>query len=203
MERSLARYIWTHTWRQQLWILLVVAVSMVPYFMSFDLPKQIVNGPIQGEGFEQPGATQTFMSSGSTCPWLGYVEPVFRLPARPLQMLLALSGVFLLLVIINGLFKFYINTYKGRLGERMLRRIRFELVDRVLRFPPSVFKRVKGSEVATHGQGRGRAARRLHRRRLRSAGAARRPGADRAGVHPGAEFLARRHRRRHRRQSKA
>ena len=64
-------------------------------------------------------------------------------------MLFALSGVFLLLVIINGLFKFYINTYKGRLGERMLRRIRFELVDRVLRFPPSVFKRVKASEVAT------------------------------------------------------
>ena len=42
-------------------------------------------------------------------------------------MLFALSCVFLLLVIINGLFKFYINTYKGRLGERMLRRIRFEL----------------------------------------------------------------------------
>ena len=62
---------------------------------------------------------------------------------------MALSGVFLLLVIINGLFKFYINTYKGRLGERMLRRLRFELVDRVLRFPPNVFKRVKASEVAT------------------------------------------------------
>ena len=30
--------------------------------MSFDLPKQIVNGPIQGDGFEQPGATQTFLS---------------------------------------------------------------------------------------------------------------------------------------------
>ncbi len=61
----------------------------------------------------------------------------------------ALSIVFLLLVIINGLFKFYINTYKGRLGERMLRRIRFELVDRVLRFPPYQFKRVKSAEVAT------------------------------------------------------
>ena len=27
--------------------------------------------------------------------------------------------------------------------------MRFELVDRVLRFPPSIFKRVKASEVAT------------------------------------------------------
>ena len=44
MDRSLARYIWKHTWSHQLWILFIVAVSMIPYFMSFDLPKQIVNG---------------------------------------------------------------------------------------------------------------------------------------------------------------
>ncbi len=62
MEPSLARYIWTHTWRQQLYIVLIVALSMIPYFMSFDLPKQIVNGPIQGKGFEQPGSTQPFMA---------------------------------------------------------------------------------------------------------------------------------------------
>ena len=64
-------------------------------------------------------------------------------------MLMALSVVFLALVIINGLFKFYINTYKGRLGERLLRRIRFELVDRILRFPPTLFKRMKAAEVST------------------------------------------------------
>ena len=52
-------------------------------------------------------------------------------------------------MIVNGLFKFYINTYKGRLGERLLRRIRFELVDRILRFPPSQFKRMKAAEVAS------------------------------------------------------
>ncbi|MGO7427604.1 ABC transporter transmembrane domain-containing protein, partial [Rhizobium ruizarguesonis] len=56
---------------------------------------------------------------------------------------------YLALVVLNGLFKFYINTYKGRLGERMLRRIRFELIDRVLRFPPIHFKRVKSAEIAT------------------------------------------------------
>jgi putative ABC transport system ATP-binding protein len=53
------------------------------------------------------------------------------------------------LVIINGLFKFYINTYKGRLGERLLRRIRFDLVDRILRFPPIQFKRMKGAEISS------------------------------------------------------
>ena len=149
MEGSLARYIWRHTWKQQVWIVIVVFLSMIPYFMSFDLPKQIVNGPIQGKGYEQPGATQTFMELSFDLPLIGHVQLFQGIQLERTSMLMALSFVFLALVVINGLFKFYINTYKGRLGERMLRRIRFELVDRVLRFPPSVFKRVKAAEVAT------------------------------------------------------
>jgi len=149
MERSLARYIWRHTWRQQVWILIVVAVSMIPYFLSFDLPKQIVNGPIQGGGFEGAGTTQPFLAIAFDLPLIGHVNLFDGFALNRERMLYALSFVFLLLVVVNGLFKFYINTYKGRLGERMLRRIRFELVDRVLRFPPFHFKRVKSAEVAT------------------------------------------------------
>ncbi|TXR47236.1 ABC transporter ATP-binding protein [Phyllobacterium endophyticum] len=149
METSLTRYIWSNTRLQQIWILFVVAVSMIPYFMSFDLPKQIVNGPIQGNGFETPGATRTFMHLEYDIPLLGKIELFQGLELTRFQTLMALSLVFLLLVIINGLFKLYINTYKGRLGERMLRRIRFELIDRVLRFPPAQFKRIKSAEIAT------------------------------------------------------
>jgi putative ABC transport system ATP-binding protein len=149
MENRLSRYIWKHTSRQQLWILLVVAISMIPYFLSFDLPKQIVNGPIQGTGFENEGATQVFGNISFDLPWIGHVELFSGFNLDRVSMLFALSAVFLLLVIINGLFKFYINTYKGRLGERLLRRIRFELVDRILRFPPSQFKRAKGAEIAS------------------------------------------------------
>ncbi len=102
---------------------------MPTYFMSFDLPKQIVNGPIQGDGFETPGATRHFPQGRLRCSELDVVIGQPRaLRGNQLsrfQMLMALSGLFLLLVIINGLFKFYINTYKGRLGERMLRRIRY------------------------------------------------------------------------------
>lgn len=149
MEPSLLKYIWRHTWRQQLWILCVVAASMIPYFMSFDLPKQIVNGPIQGEGFENPGDTQPFLAIDIDVPFIGSVHLFDGFELNRMQTLVALSLVFLALVIVNGGFKLYINTYKGRLGERMLRRIRFELVDRVLRFPPGAFKRMKGAEVAT------------------------------------------------------
>ncbi|MBK5568049.1 ABC transporter transmembrane domain-containing protein [Ensifer sp. SSB1] len=149
MEPRLSRYIWTHTRKDQLWILVVVALSMIPYFLSFDLPKQIVNGPIQGDGFDSPEATQAFLPISFDLPYFGTINVFEGFHLGREGMLLALSLVFLLLVVVNGLFKFYINTFKGRLGERLLRRIRFELVDRVLRFPPSHFKRVKPAEIAT------------------------------------------------------
>lgn len=149
LDQNITRYIWTHTRPQQVWILCIVALSMIPYFLSFDLPKRIVNGPIQGTGFETEGATQLFMRIAFDLPGIG---PVVIFPGMELERfgtLMALSAVFLLLVIVNGLIKFYINTYKGRLGERLLRRLRFTLVDHVLRFPPATFRRLKPTEVAS------------------------------------------------------
>jgi len=150
MEQSLFRYIWSHSKRQQIWILIIVALSMPTYFLAFDIPKQIVNGPIQGGGFESPDATQKVMpieignpfGEGSYTLFSGF--EVDRMGA-----LIALSMAFLGYVIINGAFKLYINTYKGRLGERMLRRLRYQLVDRVLRFPFPQYRRVRSSEIAT------------------------------------------------------
>ncbi|WP_245294885.1 ABC transporter ATP-binding protein [Rhizobium rhizosphaerae] len=149
MEKSLTRYIWNHTRRQQIYILIVVLVSMIPYFMSFDLPKRIVNGPIQGDGFGEPGARQIFGAISLPIPGFGSVPIFGGLELTRMEMLYALSMVFLGLVVVNGLFKLYINTYKGRLGERLLRRIRYQLIDRILRFPPAQFKRMKGSEVSS------------------------------------------------------
>ena len=149
LDDNLQRYIWKHTRPQQFWILTVVAVSMIPFYMSFNLPKQIVNGPIQGKGFETPGATQPFMSL--SLPWPGGDGiTLFRgFDLTRMELLFALSGVFLVLVIVNGGFKYYINTYKGKLGERLLRRMRFSLVDQILRFPPAAFKRLKGAEISS------------------------------------------------------
>lgn len=149
MNQNLTRYIWTHTRAQQIWILIVVVVSMYTYFLSFDLPKLIVNGPIQGKGFDNQDATQNYLRLAFDLPVLGHVELFGGFQLDRLMSLWFLCGIFLLLVIINGAFKYYINTYKGRLGERMLRRIRFDLIDRLLRFPPSQFKRVKPSEIST------------------------------------------------------
>ena len=152
MEKRLMRYIWRNTRPEQVWILSVILVSMVPYFLALELPVRIVNQGIQGIGFDEAGATLPFLALSIPVPgFLGGgsfdLFEGFRL--ERLEYLYALSCAFLALVCVNGLFKFYINTYKGRLGERMLRRMRYALTDRVLRFPISHFKRVKGSEVAS------------------------------------------------------
>ena len=150
MEPRLFRYIWTHSKRQQIWILIVVALSMPTYFLAFDIPKQIVNGPIQGGGFESPDATQKVMSVVISNPFgEGSVTLFEGFEVSRMGALIALSSAFLGYVIINGAFKLYINTYKGRLGERMLRRLRYQLVDRVLRFPFPQYRRVRSSEIAT------------------------------------------------------
>src|SRR5690606_7626620 len=98
------------------------------YFLSLDLPKLIVNGPIQGRGFENPDDTAYFLTTYLPLPdWLTG-GPVMIFPGFELDRvsyLFALAGTFLLLVAANGGFKRYINTYKGRMGERLLRRLRF------------------------------------------------------------------------------
>ena len=66
-----------------------------------------------------------------------------------LTLLYGLSGLFLFFVLINGVFKYWINVAKGALGERMLRRMRFDLFALVLRFTPEALRNVKSSETAT------------------------------------------------------
>ena len=150
MEQNLFKYIWTHSKRQQIWILIVVALSMPTYFLAFDIPKLIVNGPIQGKGFDTPDATQKVLPIEIGNPFGDQSFTLFEgFELDRMGALIALSMAFLGYVVINGMFKLYINTYKGRLGERMLRRLRYQLVDRVLRFPFPQYRRVRSSEIAT------------------------------------------------------
>ncbi len=146
-------FAWRYTKAMQIYILCIVLASMPTYFFSLNLPKLIVNGPIQGRGFPSEDATQHYFRIAFDVPtWLLSSGSIPIFPGVDLQRfgaLVTLSMVFLLLVIVNGLFKFYINTYKGRLGERMLRQLRFQLVDRLMRFPLSYFRRAKPAELST------------------------------------------------------
>ncbi|BCH26251.1 hypothetical protein MesoLjLc_61700 [Mesorhizobium sp. L-8-10] len=151
MEKSLLRYTWVHSRALQIWIFAVIVASMPLYYYSLELPKQIINGPIQGQGFQSAADTQTFLrivlpfSESLT----GSPVVVFEgFEMTRMTLLYALCFVYTALLVLNGWFKLYINTYKGKSGERVLRRMRYEMFDRVLRFPVWRARQVKASEVA-------------------------------------------------------
>lgn len=126
METSVYRFILRYSLRQQVVLLVLTLLSFPFLYASLDLPKRIVNNAIGGQ--DLPAEV------------LGY-------PVDQVGYLMVLSGAFLGLVLVNGWFKYKINTYKGRLGERMLRRLRYELYARILRFPLPRFRRVSSGEL--------------------------------------------------------
>ncbi len=133
---------------------MIVLLSLPFYFMSLSLPKTIVNEAIEGKSFEQAGNTAPALKIEIPVPesWSNGTSSLILFDGFQLQQvdfLFAMSFLFLGLVCINGLFKFQVNTMKGRMGERLLRRLRYQLIDRVLRFHPTQFRRVKQSEVAS------------------------------------------------------
>ena len=151
MDKSLFRYIWRHSKRDQLIICLVVFASLPFYFASLDLPKRIVNEAIQGRPFENGRTTARFLDLALPLPdWFGGRVQLFEgFEVDRFTLLFGLSGLFLLFVLVNGAFKYWINVAKGALGERMLRRLRFDLFSLLLRFTPETLRTVKSSEAAT------------------------------------------------------
>ena len=133
MERSLFGFIIRYSKRDQLRIVPFVLLTMVVYYASLDLPKTIINEAIQGGRFPEGASTAGF----------------FGLELGRLEYLFALSMIFLGLIVLNGWLKFQINTMKGWMGERMLRRLRYALYDHILRFPLARFRRAKAAEMAT------------------------------------------------------
>ena len=151
MQRNLFTYIWRHSRPEQVVILSLVVLAQVFYFLSLTVPKSVINNGIQGNAFKD----------SKTIPFLVWeLDLSAILPGKVIRIfdgfqvdqlgyLVTMSFVFLGAVVVNGLFKKTINTQKGRMGERMLRRLRYELYDRILRFPPAHFRKVKQAELAT------------------------------------------------------
>ena len=126
IEPSIYRFILKHTTRDQILILLITVVSMPVIYGSLEVPKIIINSAI----------------NGSNIP-----EMILGIPMDQISYLLVLCLVFLVLVLIAGGLKYLNNVYRGVVGERMLRRFRYDLFCRVLRFPNQRFKHVSQAEM--------------------------------------------------------
>jgi ABC-type multidrug transport system fused ATPase/permease subunit len=126
MEPTLFKYIRRHSWREQIFLLVLTFASFPFLYASLEVPKIIVNKAIAASDFP---------------------KEIYGVRLEQVQYLVILCCVFLLLVAANGAFKYVINVYKGRLGERMLRRLRYQLFSHTLRFPIPHFRRTSQGEV--------------------------------------------------------
>ncbi len=128
MEPGIYKYILRYSTRQQI-VLTLMAFGSFPFLYGFfELPKMIINDAIQAP------------SPIVAVPLLG-----FEMDQIPYLFLLC--GIFLVLVIFNQAFKYVINVYRGLTGERMLRRLRYDLYSRMLRFPLPTFRKKSQGEI--------------------------------------------------------
>ena len=131
MEPTIFKFVLRYSLREQI-LLLVLTIASFPFFyLLLYLPKVIVNEAIDADASAFP------------------VE-VLGVQLGQIEYLLALCAMFLGLVLVNGGFKYFLNVYRGVVGERMLRRLRYDLFVRMLRFPLPRFRRTsQGELVAT------------------------------------------------------
>ena len=126
IDKSIYRYVLRHTFRGQLFLLLLTVLTMPLVYISLDIPKRIINQAIDGQNLP---------------------EAILGFEVTQISFLMLLSVAFLVAVVATGGLKYYLNVYKGVLGERMLRRFRFDLYTRILRFPSSKIRRTPPAEL--------------------------------------------------------
>lgn len=125
MEAKLKNFIIKYSGKEQIKVLLLTLMVFPILYFSLELPKIIINEAISGEGDRS----------------------VLGFAFDPITFLLMLCAVLLITVLINGAFKMRINTFKGIIGERMVRRLRYQLLSQVMRFPPPHFQRISQGEI--------------------------------------------------------
>ena len=128
MEKSIFKFIWKYSRRNQLVLLFITLLTFPILYISLELPKRIINDAIGG--------------TGENVHFLG-------IELSQVQFLMLLCAAFLVAVLINGLLKMRLNTMKGVLAERLLRRFRYQLLTRILRFPRPYFRNTSQGELVS------------------------------------------------------
>ena len=125
MEQTINKFVWKYSARQQLGLVGITLLYFPTLYALLEIPKVLINRVIGGPdnhalfGFELGSETA----------------------------LVFLTLVFLFLYLLNALIKLTINIRKGIIGERLIRRLRYRLMDRLLRFPIQRFRVVSQGEL--------------------------------------------------------
>ncbi|APE44909.1 ABC transporter permease [Sulfitobacter alexandrii] len=128
MEPSIFSFIWKFSRRDQLYLLAFTLFTFPFLYATLELPKRIINDAIGAESD---------------------TVRVFGFEITQVQFLLALCFAYLAAVIVHGLLKMRLNTMKGVLAERLLRRFRYQLISRMMLFPRSYFRKTSQGELVS------------------------------------------------------
>lgn len=126
MAEKLTTFVWRHSARDQMVLLGLVLCSFPVIWITLELPKIIINQAIGGDDFP---------------------KIMFGFELEQIQYLVALCFAYLSAVAVNNGLKYVINMQRGILGERMLRRMRFDLFRRVMGRPLSRLKTTSPGEL--------------------------------------------------------
>ena len=128
MEKSIFKFIWKYSKRDQFILVSVTLLTFPVLYATLELPKRIINEGINGtdEAITLLGVTLS-----------------------QIEFLMVLCAGFLLTVVFSGFLKMRLNTMKGVLTERLLRRFRYQLLTRMMRFPRSYFRNTSQGELVS------------------------------------------------------
>ena len=128
MKKDIFGFTWEFSKGHQIAVLCLTAVSFPFLYLTLELPKRIINNAIGGKNFPMD---------------------IFGIQFEQTQFLIVLCVLMLALILVNGAFKMYVNIFKGLIAERLLRRLRYQLYERILRFPMSRFQRTSQGELVS------------------------------------------------------
>ena len=108
--------------------MLLTLLTFPILYVSLELPKRIINDAIDSD-------SESVVLMGVTL--------------SQIHFLWILCAAFLLVVVIMGVMKMRLNTMKGVLSERLLRRFRFQMLSRIHRFPRPYFRKTSQGELVS------------------------------------------------------
>ncbi len=128
MEKSIFKFVWEYSKKDQFILVIVTLLTFPVLYATLELPKRIINDAING--------------TGDAIVLLG-------ISLSQIEFLLVLCAAFMLTVALSGFLKMRLNTMKGVLTERLLRRFRYQLLTRVMRYPRPYFRNTSQGELVS------------------------------------------------------
>ncbi len=103
LDKNLFRFVFNTSKKQQIVLFFSSIFAMPILYITLELPKQIINNALDSSHFPIIYENYEFTQ---------------------LEFLLLLCSFYLAAIIVNGIHKYWLNTFKGRVAERFLRRLR-------------------------------------------------------------------------------